>query len=275
MATRRAKKSKGHSPSLNQVGIGIAGFGAIALIANNPLAFAVLAMLALSAAAAAWYFIRSRRTAGHARLFASLSESIDLHENALVSYYNQSRSEDLFGNSDERRWQDKVDTFLEKQIVPNITDFTNWRRSKIGQQAAARVYEATALAVAIQRAASPLARVDATNLTPIEYEMHCAELLKASGWVVRTTPKTRDGGADLIAEKHDWRLIIQCKRYSQPVGNKAVQEVHSAKGLYNGNLACVVAPTGFTKQAQREAKSHSIHLLHHSALPAFAEQPSA
>lgn len=110
--------------------------------------------------------------------------------------------------------------------------------------------------LSVHRAANPLARVDTSELTPLEYERHCADLLKAKGWTVQMTPATRDGGADFFVEKHEWRMVVQSKRYAQPVGNKAVQEVTPALLLYNGNVACVAAPTGFTRQAQtRSARS--------------------
>ena len=122
------------------------------------------------------------------------------------------------------------------------------------------------------KVSNPLAQVDASSLTPTDYEHHCGEILTQCGWTVQLTQATRDGGADFVAEKDGHRLVAQCKRYAQPVGNKAVQEVHSAVHLYNGNVACVIAPMGFTAQARREAHSLQIGLLHHSALQAFAEQ---
>ncbi|WP_420794398.1 restriction endonuclease [Sphingosinicella microcystinivorans] len=97
-------------------------------------------------------------------------------------------------------------------------------------------------------------------------------MLHHCGWSVQMTPATRDGGADFVAEKGRHRLVAQCKRYAQPVGNKAVQEVHSAVRLYHGTIACVIAPMGFTSQARREAHGLSVTLLHHSALKAFAEK---
>lgn len=134
------------------------------------------------------------------------------------------------------------------------------------------MHELTAHKVSLHKAANPLNGIDANSLTPIEYERYCADLLTAKGCVVQMTPTTRDGGADFVAEKQDCRLVVQCKRYGQPVGNKAVQEVTSALLLYSGNVACVVAPKGFTRQAQHEAHAQRVELLHHSALAAFAER---
>jgi restriction system protein len=124
----------------------------------------------------------------------------------------------------------------------------------------------------LRRQSNSLTNIDTADLTPIEYERHCAEILQQHGWDIQLTQATRDGGADFIAEKADVRLVVQCKRYNHPVGNKAVQEITSAVRLYGGNVACVVAPNGYTRQAQNEATGLSVHLLHHSALPAFADK---
>lgn len=203
------------------------------------------------------------------KILQRLENLIGFHENALISYYHQSRSKDYFGNIDEKRWHGHIDTFLQTQLAPDVQNFTDWRSSEIGKAAAARVDRRTFEMIALHKQNNPLARVDVAGLTPLEYERHCAELLNEAGWKIHMTPATRDGGADFIAEKQSWRIIVQCKRYAEPVGNKAVQEVNSAVRLYQGNVACVVAPNGFTKQAQREAESLSVHLLHHSALAAF------
>jgi restriction system protein len=203
-------------------------------------------------------------------LHDDLTVAIGEHENALISYFHQSRSEDQFGNIDDNRWQKHVDTFLRTKIATHTSDFTSWRNSLLGKQAAEIVNAKTTALVEAHRISNPLASVDVGTLTPTEYEQHCAAILQEAGWNVRITQATRDGGADFVAEKNDWRLVAQCKRYAQPVGNKAVQEVNSAVRLYNGNIACVVAPSGFTRQAQTEAHSLSVHLLHHSTLADFA-----
>jgi len=209
------------------------------------------------------------------RLETKLDEMLSRHENALVSYFQQSVSEDLFGNLDDKKWQAHIDTFLRTQFASGKSNFGDWRNSREGQQMASRVDRFTRSKLEILQHSEPLARVDTKSLTPAEYERHCGEILHRQGWKIQMTPATRDGGADFIAEKGEYRLIAQCKRYAKPVGNKAVQEVHSAVKLYAGNAACVIAPTGFTAQAQREAHSLSIALLHHSSLQAFAEKLEA
>ncbi|MFC3912742.1 restriction endonuclease [Pseudaeromonas sharmana] len=62
-------------------------------------------------------------------------------------------------------------------------------------------------------------------VSPYEYETLCSRILKENNWKSFNTPKSGDQGADVIAEKNGKRIVLQCKMYNQPVGNKAVQEI--------------------------------------------------
>lgn len=78
------------------------------------------------------------------------------------------------------------------------------------------------------------------NLTdPILFEKSVANNFTSLGWKTRETKKTGDQGADVIAEKDDINIIVQCKLYSRPIGNKAVQEVVAAQNFYKGNMSLV------------------------------------
>jgi hypothetical protein len=63
------------------------------------------------------------------------------------------------------------------------------------------------------------------------------------------------------------RVAIQCKKYSKPVGNRAVQEAYSAKGIYGATHAAVVTNTKFTRSAVEAAERLGVLLLHHDDLP--------
>lgn len=104
------------------------------------------------------------------------------------------------------------------------------------------------------------------QLTPEQYEQFCATILLNNGWNARLTKKTGDFGADIVADKEEHKLVIQCKQWSKSVGIKAVQEVHTALTHYNGNKAIVVTTTGYTQAARELAKSTGVSLLSHSDL---------
>jgi restriction system protein len=60
---------------------------------------------------------------------------------------------------------------------------------------------------------------------------------------------------------------VQCKYYSSPVGNKAVQEVYSAKDVYDAEQAWVVTNHSYTPAAKVAAKKLGVLLIHHDEIP--------
>ncbi len=95
-----------------------------------------------------------------------------------------------------------------------------------------------------------------------QYEIYCKYILKTSGWLVKETKASGDQGVDLIASNEIFRKVcIQCKRYSKPVGNKAIQEVFTGKKFYDGSRAVVVSNAGFTKSARNLAQKTDVYLI--------------
>ena len=91
------------------------------------------------------------------------------------------------------------------------------------------------------------------TLSGLEFEQYCCDLIQKAGYTATVTKATQDSGGDIIAYKDDTSYIIQCKNYSEPVGNKAIQEVYTAKGIYNCSNAIVMTNSEFTAQAKKEA----------------------
>ena len=66
-----------------------------------------------------------------------------------------------------------------------------------------------------------------------KFEYKCARMLRRKGFHhVVVTKKSGDQGVDIIAYKHFSKYAVQCKYYSYPVGNKAVQEVYAGGKCY-------------------------------------------
>jgi HJR/Mrr/RecB family endonuclease len=107
---------------------------------------------------------------------------------------------------------------------------------------------------------------------PILFEKSVANNFTHFGWETKETKRTGDQGADVIAEKGEVKIIVQCKLYSQAIGNKAVQEVFAAQRYYNGDLSLVVSNASYTKSAQQLAESNDVVLLHYSDLNSFLEK---
>ena len=252
------------------LGLALLALAALIMLVRN---YPVATIAVLVALFAASQLLRRRSAAElraeRARAFACLEQEIERYRNALLSYFRQSIREDLFGNEDTILWRRHIGIFLEKQVLPELKAAAVRVDDSLIAELAGRVDLLVRAASAEPPAGAP--SIDSSKLTPLEYEAHCAAMLAGCGWEVRRTPATGDRGADVIAEKHGQRLVVQCKLYAQPVGNKAVQEIYSARPIYGAGHACVVAPAGFTAQAERDAHALSVRLLHHSDLRKFAD----
>jgi len=93
------------------------------------------------------------------------------------------------------------------------------------------------------------------------FEKESARLLSDAGFDVDHIGTTGDQGADIMARKGGLSFAIQCKDYSSPVGNGAVQQALSAKAYYQADYAVVCAPNGFTKSAKSLAATAGVILL--------------
>ncbi|HUB52276.1 MAG TPA: restriction endonuclease [Terracidiphilus sp.] len=109
------------------------------------------------------------------------------------------------------------------------------------------------------------------SLSGVDFETAVGRILLEHGWHVSATAATGDQGADLIASKAERRVIIQAKRYSGAVGNKAVQEVVGAILFYGGTEGCVVTNSTFTPAARALAQKNNIRLIDGSRFEEIAE----
>lgn len=93
------------------------------------------------------------------------------------------------------------------------------------------------------------------------FENCSANLLLNNGFNnVKVTQYSGDFGVDIIAYKYDIKCAIQCKKYSSPVGIKAVQEVIGNKTMNDCHVAVVLANNFFTSSAKELAKKNNVLL---------------
>ena len=178
---------------------------------------------------------------------------------------------DFYGTIDTGKWEKEKISFVQTRVVPLLND------TGLADLAA----EILPLVFGEMEAASwrPIApamrgtfsnpEVYSPDMDPIHYEMHCAFQLQKAGWITKATPRTGDQGADVLAERGGVTLVVQCKLYSNNVGNGAVQEAVAARIFHRTNLAAVVSNAAFTKSARELAGMSDVTLLHHSQLPAY------
>jgi restriction system protein len=178
-----------------------------------------------------------------------LNELVDKHELALRNNWHQTVFEDEYGRLHLGNWGAEVARFInstgfEFQIMKDheVLDFVTKKILKTSKPAtnSNKLFD---------------------SHDPYGFEAHCAERLRNNGWKAQPTKKSGDQGADVIAVKNGISVAIQCKLYSKPVGNKAVQEVISGK-LYNStDFAVVVASKGYTRSAKKLAQKTGVLLL--------------
>lgn len=100
-----------------------------------------------------------------------------------------------------------------------------------------------------------------------DFEYWVAERLRGFGWMAEPTRQSGDQGVDVIAIVNGIRLGIQCKLYSNPVGNKAVQEVYAGKSYHKLDVVAVLSNADFTSSARDLAESTGVFLLSHHDIP--------
>ncbi len=106
-----------------------------------------------------------------------------------------------------------------------------------------------------------------------EFEYYCAELLKGRGFQeVEVTVGSGDYGIDILAEKEGVTYAIQCKRYTSPVGVKAVQEAYAGRDYYDRMVGAVLTNQYFTAPAVKAAKKLKILLWDRGYLERMEEE---
>lgn len=98
------------------------------------------------------------------------------------------------------------------------------------------------------------------RMTGLEFEKYLEILFNRLGYQVERTRYVGDQGGDLIITKGGERILVQAKRHSKAVGNKAVQEAAAARPHYKCNRAMVVANQEFTRPARELAESNQVEL---------------
>ena len=111
------------------------------------------------------------------------------------------------------------------------------------------------------------------ELEGLEFEYYCADLLEYHGFVdVEVTKGSGDYGIDILAEKDGVTYAIQCKRYHDPVGVKAVQEAYAGRDYYDRMVGCVMTNQYFTQPAVEAAKKLKILLWDRGYIETMMEE---
>ena len=169
------------------------------------------------------------------------------------------KAHDEYGVLDEAAWEDDVAYFVDSVVLPRL------RRDPSDREHLALVRRAKRAALAeFERAEGAIEAALADD--PLAFEHRCADILNARGWDARTVGGSGDQGADVIATANGRTLVVQCKRWSKPIGNKAVQEATAARAFYRADMAAVVGTAPFTASAHDLADATDVLLLDEAGL---------
>lgn len=198
-------------------------------------------------------------------LKAVISDIVSQHIDTLSSRHRILVRKDHYGVVDGKPWDKEVGHFVEKVILPrlptSIADHENLYFMKKLVTDDVHRYN-------LRRILNRHTQSEATS--PIEFESICAEVLRRAGWDASLTKGSGDQGADIIAKKSGQTMVVQCKFYAGPVGNKAVQEALAAKSFYNADKAVVVCKSDYTKSARELAAATSVKIIAFDQLNKFA-----
>ncbi len=99
------------------------------------------------------------------------------------------------------------------------------------------------------------------SLSGTDFELLLVRLFESMGYVVEHCGKVGDQGGDLVLNKGSERILIQAKRYTNNIGNGAVQEAVAAKKYYDCSKSVLIGSANFTSGAIDLAKANDVRLL--------------
>lgn len=204
---------------------------------------------------------------------AHVNEIVRKHAKTLARQYLTKVKVDVYGTKDLTPWIAEEDHFISRVLARELSseEIALLHRPAEGLELADAFSDAFWEIAYPEVVALESGAASIENITPAEYERLCARLLDEVGWETSVTGASGDQGADVIATLGGETLVVQCKLYKRPVGNKAVQEAAAARIHYRATHAVVVAPLGFTPAARDLAASTGVLLLHHDDLPQIAD----
>ncbi len=245
---------------------------------RHPAAAPVLLLLGAALAAAAVGLRRIGRfwTTWHrrGRALRVVSAEIASQRDRLQVRRLQLVSSDGYGTVRLDKWQEEKRYFCRTRLLPLLA---SRRLDAQWPLIEARVLHRIERAASASRQDGARAgagdlRAFRPDMDPIDYEHHCALLLRRAGWDAQVTAASGDQGADVLARRNGAILVVQCKLYRGAVGNASVQQVSAARLHHRARFAAVVSNARYTAAAVALARTNDVHLLHHEELGRFSPE---
>ncbi|MFE4523720.1 restriction endonuclease [Cytobacillus firmus] len=101
------------------------------------------------------------------------------------------------------------------------------------------------------------------SMSSFEFEKFVADLFIAKGFEAELTPRTGDGGKDIVLRKNNDIYIVECKRYNEKnkVSRPAIQKFHSALLDMGAKEGFFVTTSFFTQPASTYSLNKPIKLV--------------
>lgn len=255
------RKTKNAVPLPLQMLLVVAAIAFCVWVIQHELSLVLLVGIVAGAAVIATRFILPARRCR--TIVEKADQMIQQHADQLARRRAQLVREDAYGKPILDKWCAEIDRFTDQHIRPSLAAqeqlMLDNRRMEFAPLITARIEELVPK--------RPAFEMFTASMRPSEFEAFCAEQLQKVGWNARITQTSRDQGVDVIAQKGDVRVVLQCKLYSSPVGNKAVQEIVAGRAHEQANYGAVVTNNMYTTPAEELASTNGILLLHYSDLP--------
>lgn len=108
------------------------------------------------------------------------------------------------------------------------------------------------------------------QLSGVEFERVCQQLVENMGFETETTKASGDGGIDLLAYNHQpllsGKYIIQCKRYTGSVGEPIIRDLYGVVMSERANKGILMTTGHFTKSAIAFADGKPLELIDGGAM---------
>ena len=98
------------------------------------------------------------------------------------------------------------------------------------------------------------------SLGGYEFEEEIGKLLRQHQFDVTVTPKSGDGGVDLIAKRRRQTVIVQCKGHQRPVGIATLRELYGVRDDFFATGLVVATYSGVAKSAADWARNKCIEI---------------
>lgn len=94
-----------------------------------------------------------------------------------------------------------------------------------------------------------------------EFENEISLLLGALGYSVQRVRASGDKGVDLILKKGNRKVAVQLKRWTAPVGHRAVQAAFQGRIHHGADEAWLISTSRFTSRAAELARTTGVRLV--------------